>query len=424
MSVPFETQVAEHYRWNYGIIAAVEGVWGLGSALVSHVVILPVFLDRLGASPVLVGLLPATFALFLTGPQLLAARLTGHLPRKKIFFTFVHYPGCLSLLALGGFVIWQRDGPESLIIAATFVWLAMFGLCISFAMPMWVNLMAKLFPPSLRGKSVGDVFLLGSVTGAVGSMCAAKALATFAFPYNFAVLFFAAGVLLSGCVTTFLWLREPSLHHDDHPAEGRFLRDTIAAVKGAPSYVWFLMARFVGGFGLMAAAFYTVAAVARFQLPTATAGMFGAAHLLGRSVGSLVAGRLGDRFGFKWVATMAPAAMLGAALLAVFAPSATWYYPVFILFGFRISFGMVGVHNLAIEFCPTADKTSFIALSSTAVCPAFVLGPWLGGLLAERHPAGYTAVFVVASLCCAASLLMMVFCVKEPRRANVVAAPQ
>ena len=78
----YEERIETHYRWNYRMIAAVEGIWGFGMALVSHVAILPVFLNILGASPFVIGLLPATFRLFLTVPQLLVARFTRALPLK------------------------------------------------------------------------------------------------------------------------------------------------------------------------------------------------------------------------------------------------------------------------------------------------------------------------------------------------------
>lgn len=411
----YQTHIEHHFRWNYGMIAGVEGVWGFGVALVSHVAILPVFLERLGASAFLIGLLPATFRLFLTAPQLIAARLTHHLPLKKRVFTCVHYPGCLALLLLGFLVLWVRDSQPKLLIGGTFVWLALFGASISFAMPMWVNLMAKLFPARLRGRAFAMVFLLGGLTGAAGSLLAGKILDAISYPLNFMTLFFAAGVLLSACVTAFLWLREPVLPNSRLTPSNGFLRDTLRAAAKSESFCWFLAGRFVGTLSLMAAAFYTVSALERFSLPGSVAGQFGAALLAGQSVGSLLAGHIGDRFGFKTVAALVPLCDAGAAVLALSAPAAAWYYPVFFLLGLRVSLAMVGTHNLNIEFCPGHDKTTFVALSSTVMCPAYVLGPSLGGFLATHHPAGYNAVFVVALACSIPSFLLISLLVKEPR---------
>ncbi len=414
----YAQQIERDYGWNYAMIAGVEGVWGFAAALVSIETILPAFLDRLGASAMLIGLVPAVFRAFLTAPQLLTAKLTRNLPLKKFVFTAVHYPGCLALFPLAWVAWTYADSRRGVVIAAAFVWVALFGLSISFAMPMWINVMAKLFPAQRRGRAFGLVFLLGSLSGTVGSMWAARVLARHAFPSNFALLFVAAGVLLAGGITSFIWLREPRLPSvaQDHTAS--FIRDVFAAMRHAPGFGWFLAARCIGTLSLMAAAYYTVAGLNRFSLDTAAAGRFGAVMLIGKSIGSLVAGRLGDRFGFKLISVLVPAADMAAALLALVAPSPVLYHGVFLLFGMRASMAVVGMHSLTIEYCPTADKTTFIALSSAAVCPAYVLGPALGGLLATYHPWGYQAVFGAAFLCAVPSLLMMVFCVHEPRKAE------
>ena len=416
MTTDYEQEIRRNYRWNFAIIAGVDSCWGFGGAFASYAAILPVFLKQLGASNFVIGLLPAVFMFSLTTPQLLVARLTRHMPVKKFFFTLTHYPGCLGLLPLSYLVFCLGGTHNRALVAATLVWLALFGLSISFAMPMWVNLMAKLFPPAVRGKSFGYVFVLYSTCGSIGSMCAAQVLDRFEFPTSFALLFLVGGVVLSGCVTSFFWLREPPKQPDRAERGGRFWRDVVDILREGGSFRWLLVARAVGAFCLMGTAFYTVAGVEKFDLTVGAAGRYGAVLLGAQVAGSLIAGWLGDRLGFKLVAVLAPAFDLAAAALAILAPSPSWYHLVMILWGLRRSFAMVGMHNLSIEFCPTFDKTTFIALGSTAMCPAYIIGPVIGGLLAEHHPAGYTAVFVSTVVCGLAAFLLMVFCVQEPRR--------
>ena len=411
----FAGAVRRHFRWNTTIIAGVEGCWGFSEAFISQAAILPAFLKLLGASDIVLGLLPAVFTLCLMGPQLLAARWTQPLPIKKVVFTFVHYPGCLSFLPLSVVVWFFSERLPGVVIGATFMASALFGLSISFAMPMWVNLMAKLFPDEVRGRTFGYVFLLGALCGALGSAVASRILAVYPFPHGFAVLFAVAGVLMTLCVTSFLWLREPVLPVEEKHGRS-FWAGLVAILHGSPDYRWFLVSRFIGSFSLMAGAFYTVAGLTRFDLPASTAGTFGAILLLGRSIGSLVAGRFGDHFGFKPVAALVPVLDLAAALLALLAPSAAWYYGVFAIFGFRGACAMVGNHNLSIEFCPLMDKTTFVALGSTIVCPALVLGPGIGGLLATYHPARYDAVFATSLVSSAVAFAVMVLLVREPRR--------
>jgi len=416
VTTDYEQEVERHYRWNFAIIGGVHGCWGLGSAFVSYVVILPVFLKKLGASEFAIGLMPALFMLCLCLPQLLAARLTHHLPIKKVFFTFTHYPCTLSLLLLAYLVLRPAEISEPALVVAVFAWVAIYGLSISFAMPMWVNLQAKLFPTAVRGKSFGYVFLAGSVLGAIGSKGAERVLERYPYPSNFAILFAAAGIVLSACVTSFFWLREPPSTEETSEGKSSFLRDVLDILRTSSGFRWFLAARFIGALSLMAAAFYTVAGIEKFSLPSAAAGSFGAVMLAAQVAGSWAAGRLGDRFGFKLVFLITSALGIAAAATAILAPTPAWYYLVFVLFGIRRATASIGFHNLCIDFCPTPDKTTFVALASTVLCPAYVLGPVAGGLLATRLEAHYNAVFAVAVICAFAALVLTALRVPEPRR--------
>ena len=419
MARDYEQDIERHYWWNLAMIAGVEGCWGFGVAFVSEIAVLPVLLNRMGASDFVVGLLPALFMLCLNTPQLLAARVTRHMPVKKVFFTLTHYPGTLPLIALG-YLTWRYgEAAPGAVMAATFGWIVLFGLSISFAMPMWVNLMAKLFPPSVRGRSVGYVSLLGSILGALGSWCVVFVLAQYAFPHNFAILFVVAGVVLSGCVTSFFWLREPASPAVERETTRHFLRDLAGMLRTAPGFMWFMLARFVGTFGVMAGPFYTLAGLAKFDLPVEVAGKFGATLLVARVAGSVVGGWLGDRFGFKILVVAASVCGAAAAGVAIWAPTPGWYYVVFVLVGLYHAMGMIGSFNLQIEFCPTEDKTTFIAFGSTVVCPALVLGPLVGGLLAEHHSAHYNAVFVGAMVCSLLGLVVTLLFVQEPRSAKL-----
>jgi len=414
--VDFEQEIKRNYRWNLGIIAGVDGCWGFGMAFVHRVAILPAFLDRLGASSITIGLLPAVFSIALFAPQLLAAHFTRHLSVKKNFFTVTHYPGTLSLLALACLTVRYAATAPGVVMGSTFAWVVLFGLSISFAMPMWLNLMAKLFPAAVRGRAFGYVWLLNGVLGAAGSLCAKKILGTVTYPWNFAVLFTASGVILSACVTSFFWLREPVRINPDARGTAAFLREVTRILRGPREFLWFLAARLTGTFSMMAAAFYTVAGLERYKLSSAAAAMFGAVLLIAQVIGSLAGGRLGDALGFKLLLVLACATDVAAGTLAILAPSPVWYGVVFALFGLRSSFLMIGGHNLTIEYCPTEDKTTFVALVSTILCPAYVLGPILGGLIAKYHPAGYNAVFAVAACCGLAALLVTLLKVVEPRR--------
>lgn len=417
MSDAYQQSIERHFRWNFSTLAGVEGCWGFASAAIDRVAVLPVFLSTLGASEYVISLLPAMFMLCFTAPQLLAARLTRHLPVKKTFFTLTHYPGALLLIALGVVTLWANRLPSWLILACTFAWIVVFGISISFAMPMWVNIMAKLFPPSVRGRSFGVVWLLGGLFGAAGAWCVRWALQAWGFPTGFGILFIASGVLMSVCTTSFFWLREPALEVADDGERRPFLRELGGILRGTPAFSWLLVVRSVAAFGVMGDAFFAVAAVERFGLSVSVAGAFAGVTLAARVAGSLIGGYLGDVCGFEAALLFSILSSAGASVVAMAAPSAGWYYCVFVLLGLRQSSGMIAIQNLTIDLCPSDDKTTFVALASTVVCPAFVLSPIIAGALATHHPARFHAVFMVGAVCALLAAVITIVKVRDPRRA-------
>ena len=140
------------------------------------------------------------------------------------------------------------------------------------------------------------------------------------------------------------------------------------------------------------------------------------ALLAAQMAGSVLAGHLGDAYGFKLPAVVAPACSLAACVLALTAPSPGWYYLVFVAHGLRVSSAIVGIHNLTIEFAPEGDKTAFLALGSTAMLPAYVLGPVLAGFLVRSGSAGHRWVFAVGAGFALLSWVTMLLFVREPRR--------
>jgi len=260
------------------------------------------------------------------------------------------------------------------------------------------------------------VNLLGSISGAVGALGVRWVLKAYAFPQNFAILFVWAGVIMSACITAFFWLREPP-NPEVVVAEDRpFLTEVAGLLRGSPDFMWYMGVRFVAGFGIMGDAFCAVAAMERFDLDVEAAATFAATLLVARVIGSLIAGRMGDAFGFKLVMVVSAVFSVCASIVAIWAPTVGWFYLAFACMGVRQSVGMIAVSNLTIEFCPTSDKTTFVAIASTIMCPAYVVAPIIGGQIAHYHPARFNAVFTVAAVCSALALVMLLLFVREPRR--------
>jgi len=416
-----------HYRrlivaaknWNFSIIFGVHSIWGFGAAFISPVALLPVFLQELGASNVVIGLIPALQMFCMTAPQIFAAQLTGPLPVKKNVFTFVHYPSALALGVLA-LATWQWGKSEpSLVVFITLVCLSVHGLGLSFAIPMWMNLVAKLLPPESLGRHFGLIFFGGGITGGIGAFLAKWLNETSEFPDGFAIGFIIACVFTGVGVTSFFFLKEPP-HPEPAPKKSliQFLKALKNDLAGKTDYIYYLSSLICSALAGMAIPFYAVSAREEFGLGVEVGATFTLLLILSQVVGAPVAGVVGDRIGFRSLAFIPPLLSIVAALLALFGGHAWCFYLIFIVGGLAASADSVATINLPIEFCPNTDKTSFLAVRGTVISPVQALAPILGGVMADHFEGRFSIPFTGAVIFQAAALVILLFFVGEPRKTD------
>jgi MFS family permease len=165
----------------------------------------------------------------------------------------------------------------------------------------------------------------------------------------------------------------------------------------------------LGGLG---AGFVTVAAVDRWRIPDATAGIFTAALLIGQTMGNLLFGFLADRFGHKLSLVLGLLANVLGFAIAWLAPAPEWYYAAFALFG--IASGAVVVSGILIvmEFSDAERRPTYVGIANTSVGIIGVVAPLLGAGLASI---GYSWTFATSAAVSIAALGLMGWWVREPR---------
>jgi len=351
------------------------------------------------------------------GVQLLAAHLTERLPVKKVVFTVIHYPGAAAVCMLGAVAYHSESLGRTASIGWSLACIGIFGLSLGFSIPMWTNLIAKLFPEGTRGKLFSYVFLISCLFGIAGAAVNERLLGARGFPGNFALSFVVAGALMGLSSTAFLWIREPVQHVDEKRRPFfAFVRRLWREAGAQRGFRGLLFARALPSLGAMGAAFYAVAARDRFGLGDEAAASFTMATVAPQIVASIVAGALGDRFGFHYFVPLSPALAALAAWLALTGSSPAAFYAVFALVGYAMINDFVAMTNLAMEYCPKLEKTAFVALVGTATAPFLAAGPLLGGWLAQSSPAGHDLVFRVAlGLNLVGTVLIVIF-IRDPRK--------
>ena len=168
--------------------------------------------------------------------------------------------------------------------------------------------------------------------------------------------------------------------------------------------------------GVMGFAFYTVFVVNHFGVSEAEAGVM-TGLLLGTQIfANPIMGWLCDRWSHRLVMEVGLAAAVASALIAWLAPSAGWFYLAFFLIGIaNVANWTIGI-IMSQEFGAEAQRPTYIGLANTLVAPAVILAPTLGGWVAEAR--GYPPVFLASAIAGVATLLVLHYLVKDPRKAQ------
>jgi MFS family permease len=103
-----------------------------------------------------------------------------------------------------------------------------------------------------------------------------------------------------------------------------------------------------------------------------------------------------------------------SSLLAWFAPSLAWFFPIFILTGFaNVSIWTNGM-TMTVDFSNEAERPFYIGLAQTLTAPATMIAPLIGGWIADTQGFGIT--FGVSTFLSIVMMAILIFLIKEPRK--------
>jgi MFS family permease len=101
-------------------------------------------------------------------------------------------------------------------------------------------------------------------------------------------------------------------------------------------------------------------------------------------------------------------------LIAWFAPSLGWFFPVFVLTGFaNVSIWTNGM-TMTVDFSDENERPFYIGLAQTLTAPVTIVAPLIGGWVADTQ--GFVTTFAWSAMLSVVMLLILIFLVKEPRK--------
>lgn len=410
--------IEKNYRWNF-LVNALDGAsFWFGMSFLSSTVILPLFVSHFTTNPLLIGLIPFLITAGNFLPQLFTANAVERAPVKKFFpvnigFFLERVP--ILLLAPATYFLAIRQPTLSLIIFFVLLTWNTFGAGVIIV--GWQDMIAKIIPVEKRGRFFGITNFIGNGTGILGALALPFILNNFTFPMGYVISFAAAAFLILLSWAFLSLTREPAIYSSKPPvSQLKYLQSLPKILGNDHNFRMYLLAQIIFSLSGMASGFLVIYAVQGWKLPDAEAGGFTIAVQVGLTLANLFFGFLSDHKGHKLSLEICMALSTLALLLAIFAPSPLWFFPIFFLRG-AVSAGiMISGISIVYEFTEAENRPTYIGLANTIPGVAGSVAPLIGGWLAGAI--SYRSMFILSAIIGVAGWVLLHFTVREPRTEN------
>jgi MFS family permease len=417
MPSSLQVKIQKHLRHNV-IVNLLDGAFfGLAIGFSSFSAFIPIFVNRLTNSAVLIGLIPALHSVGWQFPQLFTAGWISRLRRYKpavVILTIQERIPFFGLALIAWFL--PALGKQNALIL-TFLILTWQGLGGGFTANAWTSMISKIIPSETRGTFFGAQSAAANAFLSLGSILAGLLLSRITDRYDFSLLFLLTGFFMVVSWVFISLTREPVDHEKIIPEQKQpFWKGTRTILKRDSNFRWFLVARLFSQFASMGFAFYIIYAINRFGMDEFTAGIISATLTGAAIIANPLMGWAGDRWGHRRLMLLGILAATLSSLLAWLAPSLNWFYLIMVLTGLaNVAIWTLSL-TLTVEFGSESERPVYIGLSNTLIAPATILAPLLGGWLADLR--GYPFMFLCTAVAGLLTLFVFFFFFKEPREKN------
>ncbi len=415
MLTPVQAYVRKNLRFNFTVNLLDGGFFGLGMGFASFSGIIPLFVNHLTTSALLIGLIPAIHNMGWQLPQLLMAGWMSRVRRFKPLCLLMTISERVPFLGLALVALVSPQLSTPVILWLVFLLLVWQGLGAGLAANPWTNMISKVIPHDLIGTFFGTQSAAFNGLAGVASVVAGILLEQIDAPRNFSLCFALTFVFMGFSYLFLAMTREPESATADQGHTEALWTQSLGILRRDRNFVAFLGVRILSQFGGMAFAFYVIYAVQQYNMSDAAAGIMVAILLLGQVILGPLMGRLGDRWSHRGVMLLGAAGAALSAVLAWQATSVHWFYVIFVLEAAAIIAIWTIPLAMSVSFAPSeAERPLYIGMANTLPAPAAILSPVVGGWLADT--AGYHSTFVVSAVCALGMAAALWLLVKDPKR--------
>jgi MFS family permease len=405
-----DTKIDAYFARNTLGVSSVEFLFGLGMPLVMESTFLQLFLRSLGASSLVIGLIPTFFFLGYSLFSPLAGFLTAHLERKRPAVIASHFASGLPILAIGVILTVTGFIPATLTLFLTAY--ALFSITIGLTAPVWHNYLVMIFSEQKAIPALAVMMITQSIAKFTSSFFIISMVDRFAFSARGAgIIFILVGVCF--CSGAFMFLITRELPRSQ-PRVGRMTGYFRAAktVLRNKRFLFYLASdqEVVALVGIIS--FYANYATEYCRVsPSLAAGLFVGFNYMGGLAANLLFGWIGLA-ALKSKCLISKGLSLTAVLLLLVSGSVASFLAVSFLVGVSRAIRMLTYPPLIKRFSGLHDATAYFAIAPilTLVLSAGI--PLANGRFLDRFAClgalSYKAMFAAMGLLIIITLFFLI----------------
>jgi MFS family permease len=409
-------KIERNFRWNF-VVNTLDGTsFWFGMSFMSSTIILPLYISHFTSNPLLIGLIPFLTNAGIFLPQLFTANVVERTPLKKFFpVTLGFFLERLPILLLAPTAFFLATSRPILALVMFFLLYSWNSFGTGATLVGWQDMIAKIIPVDKRGRFFGITNFMGNGTGVLGALAVPFILAKFNFPLGYVISFAIAAALIFLSWVFLSLTREPVVHNTK-PAVSQlvYLRSLPQVLRKDQNFRAYLLSQIIFSLSGMATGFLAVYTVQTWKLPDAQASGFTVALQIGLALANLFFGFLSDRKGHKLSLEICMGLSALSLVLAIFAPSPLWFFPIFFLRGAVNAGTFISGISIIYEFTEPENRPTYIGLANTIPGVAGALAPLIGGWLVGAI--SYQAMFILSAIIGTVSWILLRFAVHDPRK--------
>lgn len=393
-------------------VSAAEVLWGLGLPVIVESTFLQLFLNSLGASNKIIGLIPAILSAGIALFSLFSAYFTSHLVHKRRAVIITHFVTSFPFLILG--IVFYNTGVTADTVTIFLGFYIAGALCVGLTMPVWQNFIMKIFSEKRTIPAIAIMFISQTCARLISSLIILHLVQKYEFSMrSSAIVFICVGITFFVGTFFFLFVKEICTDDDYSIKEAHNLKTIINAVAEIirnRQFILYLISCIEIYTCITIISFYANYATIYYAIPKHLAAGLFLLFINGASILIYIFLGLLNIFKLKNKLVLSRVFALTAIIILLNANSLWGFLMASMFLGSSRATGILCFSPTIKKLSLVTDATDHFAVFQIIALPLSFGIPFLGGLFLDsflylglfsyKILFGICAILIIISLCC------------------------